>query len=237
MDNQLHAAYEAKFGKKVSARYKNDDERIKSKLEHIEDAVEKLDDNVGQLDEIERDKIETMSNDLDRMVLTNEAAAKTEEISIEKEMPKPVNVVAPQPKVATRTNLEANTAAISTVNNNLINSRDSYDRIQAWYGFTKQEAFLGDLSKYKLTEKEALVVSQFVQNQTKLGVLSNLNMAMFPDWVKPIIERHGLTTNDILSADTLDDKIMSSYLSQAKALKQDIGPKEQADLQAKAKGE
>lgn len=212
MDSQLHAAYEAKYGKKVSARYKNDDMWIKSKLEELKEDIAELEEAIEPQVEVK------------------------EEISIEKETPKEVVIEKPQPRIATTKTLEAN-QAISTVNNNLINSRDSYDRIQAWYGFTKQEAFLGDLEKYKLSEKEALVVSQYVQNQTKIGVLSNLNMAMFPDWVKPIVERHGLTTNDILSADTLDSKIMSSYLSQAKSLKQDIGPKEQADLQAKAKAE
>lgn len=232
MDSQLHEAYEAKFNKKVSARYKNDDERIKSKLENIEEAVQQLENDTNSLDEIERAKIQDISNDLDRMVQTNES-----ELSIEKPEPTKPGITAPAPRVATTKNVD-NFETISTVNNNLINSRDSYDRIQAWYGFTKQEAFIGDLARYGLNPKELQVVGEYVQNKTKLGVLSNLNMAMFPDWVKPIVERHGLTTNDILSADTLDKKIYDSYLNQARQVKDaNIDIKQQADIQAMAKGE
>ncbi len=132
-----------------------------------------------------------------------------DEINIEKEMPQAAPVVVQQ-EVKKAENVT------KTVNDAMSSHKDSYEGIQAFHGFTNNEAFMGELDRFPLNEREKEIISTYINNKTQKTELSNLNYGLFKDWVKPVIEKHGLTSTDILSEDTLADKIYSSYLAMEK---------------------
>lgn len=175
----------------------------------------------------------------EKLGLTNEPTQETvelaateplDEINIEKEEPNVAPVVVKQ-EVKKTENVTA------TVNDVMSSHRDSYEGIQAFHGFTNNEAFMGDLDRYPLNAREKEIIATYINNKTQKTELSNLNYGLFKDWVKPVIEKHGLTSNDILSEDTLENKIYESYLAMEKKKGEDITPAIQADLLAKSKQE
>lgn len=153
------------------------------------------------------------------------------EISIDKEEPKPVVVEKPVVVAKPVNNVTA------TVNDKLSNTRESYEAIQNFYGFTNNEAFMGNLDKYKLNEREADIVSRFVGSKTQGAQLGNLSYTMFKDWVKPIIEKHWLTGAEILDEANLEKRIYTSLLAGMKTKKDDITAADQAQLLAEAKAD
>ncbi len=216
MLNQLQLQYEAKFGKKVPPRYKNDAEWIQNKLVESEvPSVDPVEDVVSVTD----------------VILSQDIVSEPIEIDIEK--PEPVSIISPKPveekKLAD--------VVMQTVTDHLSSSKESYQGIQAFHGFTDKEAFLSQLDKYNLNEREKIIVANYVQNKTTWPVLWNLNASLFKDWVRPIVERHWLTTIDMLSEDTLESKIYTSYLAAEKVKGENITPEIQAEILVKAKKE
>lgn len=211
--DKLREQYKAIYGNDVPNRYKNNENWIKAKIEE-----KKFDPVVAPEPEVAR-----VIDPMDDIDITKP------EVNVA-----PVNAVAPR--------IVANTPT-EVVQTSMASSRDSYEGIQAFHGFSHNEAFLGQLERYKLNDREKAVVDKFINNKTNDTELNNLNYVLFKDWVKPIIEMHGLTSSDIIDEETLTGKIYESYMSFEKTKVDEDGnlinitPEIQANIMAKSKEE
>lgn len=94
--------------------------------------------------------------------------------------------------------------------------RLSYEKIQHFYGFSNDEAYKGELEKYKLQPQEQIIVDSLFKISKKSENAVSINIGLMPDWVKPIVEKYGLTSEIMNDAIRLEKEVRSQALACAK---------------------